>query len=176
MTGWAAALLFLAVPAAAFSASSDARKAARLRGAGDNPAYVPHPALDMRAALPVRHTQQRRPGPPERTAWLAPQPSQNAPAFRRLNNTMGVHRWYAVARAGSRAVALVPGQAAQTQRLYLQKRAKIRGGQLGLGRDVGAAKLTVGYLLTNPGRDPLVPYYSGHARQNLAALSLSLRK
>ncbi len=178
---WAAAMLVLAVPAAALSASRGAQHAGggqerlALRAAGGGPSFTPHPALDMTAAL-IR--PQPLPAPPEplpQDAEMAPPRPHAVPAVRRLDAAAAVPHWYAVASAGSGAIALLPGHA-RAQGLYWQKRARIRGGQLGLSRDAGAAKVTVGYLLTNPGRDPLVPFYKGRARQNLAALSLSVRK
>ena len=170
-------LLLLPAPALSSDRAHDPSTGADLRNAGNGPTFLPHPGLDMASSLPARRQDhQRRPGPPQRAAKLAPHLPQQGRALRRLDNTVVVKRWYAVASAGSGALAFVAGHASKAQGLYVQKRAQIRGGQLGLARNVGAAQVTIGYLHTSPDRDPLVPYYTGRARQNLAALSLTLRK
>lgn len=175
----AAAALLLVLPAPALSSdwAHDPSAGAHLRNAGNGPTFLPHPALDMASSLPARRqNRQEKSWPLQRAAKLAPHLPQQAHGLRRLDNTVVVERWYAAASAGSVALAFVAGQASKAQGLYVQKRAKLRGGQLGLARNVGAAQVTIGYLHTNPGRDPLAPYYTGRARQNLAALSWTFRK
>jgi hypothetical protein len=85
-------------------------------------------------------------------------------------------QWYAMAGAGSGAIALMPGAPVESEGLRLQKRAKIGTAQLGLARDVGAGRVTLGYLHQQTGRDDLTPYQRRPKSQNLAALTLSIKR
>ena len=123
--------------------------------------------------------------------WFAPAPSlaadQSAQAkpdapyhqtlkLKRYVRGESRERWYAVAGAGSGAVALMPGAPIEPQGLRLQKRAKIGDAQLGVARDIGAGRVTLGYMRHNSDRNSLTPYYTRQKRQNLAALTLTFKR
>lgn len=98
-----------------------------------------------------------------------------APKLQRFLQGDGRERWYAMAGAGSSAVILLPGAVIEAEGLRLQKRAKIGSVQLGLSRDIGDGRVTLGYLRNISQRDRLVPYYTRKTRQNLAALTLTFK-
>ncbi len=93
---------------------------------------------------------------------------------RYVRGESGEH-WYAVAGAGSGTLALLPGAPVEPEGLRLQKRAKIGSAQLGMARDIGTTRLTLGYLRHENDRDQLVPYYTNVSGQNLAAMTLTLK-
>ncbi len=84
-------------------------------------------------------------------------------------------RWYAVAGAGSGTLALLSPALVEQTVLRLQKRTKIGTAQLGMARDMGSARVTLGYLRHDDDRNDLVPFYTGTNGQNLAAMTLTLK-
>lgn len=86
-----------------------------------------------------------------------------------------LNRWYALVGAGSGAVILMPDMPKDAQALRLQKRAKIGAAQLGIARDVGAGRVTLGYLRGATRRDRLAPHLPHAKRQNFAALTLMFK-
>jgi hypothetical protein len=84
--------------------------------------------------------------------------------------------WYAMAGAGGHAVALKPGTPIESDGLRLQRRAKIGVAQLGMARDIGSGRVTLGYLRNNTSRDALIPYSTRKERQNMAALTLTIKR
>jgi hypothetical protein len=86
-----------------------------------------------------------------------------------------LNRWYALAGAGSGAIILMPDMPKDAQALRLQKRAKIGAAQLGIARDVGDGRVTLGYLRGATRRDRLAPHLSHAKRQNFAALTLMFK-
>jgi hypothetical protein len=86
-----------------------------------------------------------------------------------------LNRWYALAGAGSGAIILMPDMPKDAQALRLQKRAKIGAAQLGIARDVGDGRVTLGYLRGATRRDRLAPHLPHAKRQNFAALTLMFK-
>ncbi|PHS26094.1 MAG: hypothetical protein COA85_06255 [Robiginitomaculum sp.] len=84
--------------------------------------------------------------------------------------------WYALAGAGGHAVALKPGSPIESDGLRLQGRAKIGVAQLGMARDIGGGRVILGYLRNNTRRDALIPYSTRKERQNMAALTLTIKR
>lgn len=116
-------------------------------------------------------------GPTARHAKITQTPTASRKGFHLRRYARGENEdgWYAIAGAGSGAVALLSGAALDTDNMRLQKRAKIGTGQLGFARNVGNGRMTLGYLRHDNDRDALVPYYAGPGSQNLAALTLSFK-
>jgi len=84
--------------------------------------------------------------------------------------------WYAIAGAGGHAVALKSGAPIKSDGLRLQRRAKIGVAQLGVARDIGGGRVTLGYLRNNTRRDALIPYNTRKERQDMAALTLTIKR
>lgn len=149
-----------------------------LRHEGSGPTWIPSPALIRPANLVLPGQTQAK--APELLARARPMGPGLPSGKRRLLARYDPERirqvWYAVAAISAKAIAYVPGRAQQTSGLYIQKRAKLEGGQLGLARDVGAAQVTLGYLYTRHGRAELVPYVKGAGRQDYAALTFTLKR
>ncbi len=84
--------------------------------------------------------------------------------------------WYALAGAGGHAVTLKPGLSAETDAVRLQRRAKVGVAQVGVARDIGGGRVILGYLRSPSERDALLPFARSQKGQDLAALTLTIKR
>ncbi len=85
-------------------------------------------------------------------------------------------RWHAYVGAGSRAMVLIPGEAKNLDGLHLQRRQAVGEAQLGMVRNIGKGRVTLGYLRYKNKRPDLMRPDISAARQDYAALTLSFRQ
>jgi len=175
------ALLFLVMPVSALAQSTAHHKAVHALRSDDvsityQPAFKTIPIVAAR-----RPTDRFTLGMPVHYQGKA----VRMPVRKRENKVItlkpyahgeNLNRWYALVGAGSGAIILMPDMPTDAQALRLQKRAKIGAAQLGVARDVGGGRVTLGYLRGATRRDGLAPQLSHAKRQSFAALTLMFKR